>query len=148
VRLSRPPRHVSGKYLYDPDGAVSEPLFNALMKLLSIQPKKKLDGLRQLQKWGWLLVDATYEQVNAHDKRHRDLVIDAGYPVLCGDLKRLLATRWSGVPLVLIKANVCKLLEPKLKEDGFNVLNEGRMVPFPSHGHQRVFDRRFREIVP
>jgi hypothetical protein len=76
------------------------------------------------------------------------LVIDADYPLLCGDLKRLLATRWNEVPLVLIKANVCKLLEPKLKEEGFNVLNEGRMVPFPSHGHQRVFDSRFREIVP
>jgi hypothetical protein len=59
----------------------------------------------------------------------------------------LLATRWNGVPLVLIKANVCKLLEPKLNEDGFNVLNKGRIVYFPANGRQRDFDRQFREIL-
>ena len=45
----------------------------------------------------------------------------------------------------MIKANVCKLLEPKLNEDGFNVLNKDRVVSFPSHGQQPVFDRQFRE---
>jgi hypothetical protein len=138
----------SGKYFYDPDGEVSEPLFNALMKQLGIQPKTKFEGLREFQKRGWVLVDATYEPVNARDKPGRDLVIARDYQELCGDLKRLLATRWNGVPLVLIKANVCKLLEPKLKEDWFNVLNKGRIVYFPSNGHQRDFDRQFREIVP
>ena len=138
----------SGKYFYDPDGKVSEPLFSALMKQLGIQPKTKFEGLCEFQKRGWALIDATYDPVNAHDERGRDLVIDRDYPELCGDLKRLLATRWNGVPLVLIKANVCKLLEPKLKEDWFNVLNKGRIVYFPSNGHQRDFDRQFREIVP
>ena len=95
-----------------------------------------------------MLVDATYDPVNAYDERGRNLVIDRDYPELCGDLKRLLATRWREVPLVLIKANVCKLLEPKLKGDGFNVLNMGRIVYFPGFGHQRDFDRQFREIVP
>ena len=61
----------SGKYFYDPDGKVSEPLFNALMKQLGIQPKTKFEGLREFQKRGWVLVDATYEPVNAHDKRDR-----------------------------------------------------------------------------
>jgi hypothetical protein len=32
--------------------------------------------------------------------------------------------------------------------DGFNVLNNGRVVYFPSHGRQRDFDRQFREIAP
>ena len=138
----------SGKYFYDPDGKVSEPLFNALMKQLGIQPKTKFEGLSEFQRRGWVLVDATYEPVNVRDKRGRDLVIDRDYPELCGDLKRLLARGWSEIPLILIKANVCKLLEPKLKEDGFNVLNKCRRVYFPSHGRQRDFDRQFREIVP
>jgi hypothetical protein len=138
----------SGKYFYDQDGEVSEPLFQALMKQLGIQPKTKFEGLREFQKRGWVLVDATYEPVNARDKPGRDLVIVRDYQELCGDLKRLLATRWNGVPLALIKANVCKLLEPKLKEDRFNVLNKGRIVYFPSNGRQRDFDRQFHEIVP
>ena len=49
---------------------------------------------------------------------------------------------------VLIKANVCKLLEPKLKRDGFNVLNKGRCVYFPASGQQLIFDRQFGEIAP
>ena len=138
----------SGKYFYDAGGKTSEPLFNALMKQLGIQPETKFEGLSRFQKRGWALVDATYDPVNAHDERGRDLVIDRDHPELCGDLKRLLAARWSEVPLVLVKANVCKLLEPKLKGDGFNVLNKGHIVYFPSSGRQRDFDRQFREIVP
>jgi hypothetical protein len=63
-------------------------------------------------------------------------------------MNQLLAAGWSEVPLVSIKANVCRLLEPRLKDSGFKVLNKGRKVYFPSHGWQRVFCRQFREIVP
>ncbi len=139
---------VSGKYFYDPDGRSSEPLFAALMKLIGIAPRTKLEGLIEFQKRGWTLVDATYEPVNAHTGRDRDRVIDRGYPELRDDLRQLLAAHWSSVPVVLIKANVCRLVEPKLKADGFNVLNNSRSLPFPSHGWSREFDRLFREIAP
>jgi hypothetical protein len=59
----------------------------------------------------------------------------------------LLSTRWKKAPLVLIKANVCRLLEPELEADGFKVLNGGRIVPFPGYGHQNNFGVKFREIV-
>ena len=118
------------------------------MKQLGIRPNTKSDGLRAFQKKGYVLVDATYDQVNKHDKRSRDLVIDRDYPLLRDDLKQLLGARWKEVPLILIKANVCRLLEPKLNEDGFNVLNKGRIVPFPASGNQQRFDRLFRDIAP
>ena len=138
---------VSGNYFYNPNGEVSEQLFKALMEQLGIKPKTKLEGLREFQKRGWVLIDATYQPVNAYDSRSRDLVIDGDYPKLSGDLKRLLSDRWTEVPLILIKANVRKVLEPKLKEDGFKVLNKGRSVYFPGSGRQRDFDKQFREIV-
>src|SRR5688572_20135704 len=53
----------SGKYFYNPDGAVTEPLFAALMKALGISPNTKASGLRTFQQRGWILVDATYEPV-------------------------------------------------------------------------------------
>ena len=137
----------SGKYFYDPDGEVGEPLFNALMKQIDIQTKTKSEGLRKFQERGWLLVDATYEPVNSLRTRDRNSVIERDYLELCGDLKRLLATRWSEVPLNLVKENVCKLLDPRLKKNGFNVLNKGRIVYFPASGHQCDFDRQFREIL-
>ncbi len=136
----------SGKYLYDSGGSVNEPLFKALMRQLGItRPTTKIEGLRAIQKRGWVLVDATYRPVN-NDKR-RDFVVGRDYSEFCSDLKRLLSSRWNEIPLVLIKANVCRLLEPELKADGFKVLNKGCMVPFPSHGHQNNFAVKFREIV-
>ena len=49
-------------------------------------------------------------------------------------------------PLILIKANVCRILEPKLAQDGFNVLNRGRVIYFPAWGRQKDFFRQFGAI--
>jgi hypothetical protein len=82
-----------------------------------------------LQRIGWLLVDETYQPINKDAKR--DAVIVRDYPLLRDDLAALLPDR--AVPLVLLKANVCRLLEPLLKRDGFNVINNSGV---PSHGRQ------------
>lgn len=113
IRGDLPP--ASGKYFYDSKGKMNK-------------------------KQGWILVDSSYEPVNALDERNRDLVIIRGNQALCDDAKRLLRARWNEVALILIKANVCKLLDARLKEAGFNVLNKGRTVFFPSSGRQRDFD--------
>jgi hypothetical protein len=55
----------SGKYFYNPTGAITEPLFEALMQQLGFAPDTKESGLREFQRRGWVLIDATYEPVNA-----------------------------------------------------------------------------------
>ena len=55
-------------------------------------------------------------------KRNRAIV--GGYQSLREDLARRSPDRF--VPLILIKENVCRLLEARLREDGFNVLNVGQ----------------------
>ena len=45
--------------------------------------------------------------------------------------------------MVLIKRNVCRLLEPRLTDEGFNVLNRGRVIYFPSTGRQKEFQQQF-----
>jgi hypothetical protein len=70
---------VSGKYFYNPQGAISEPLFAALMKQLRYIPTTKESGLREFQRKGWLLVDATYEPVNGLSNVARDNVIERDY---------------------------------------------------------------------
>ena len=115
------------------------------MKLLHLSPKTKEDGLRSLQRNGWILVDATYEPVNKLTGSSRDAVIGRDYTLLCDDLAALRSD--PATPLILIKKNVCRLLEPKLTADGFNVLNRGRDVYFPSNGRQPDFHRQFREII-
>ena len=136
----------SGKYFYNPGGATSEPLFAALMAQLGITPITKESGLREFQRRGWVLVDATYEPVNAiKANRIRDAVIKRDYPLLRDDLSGILPDR--SVPVVLLKANVCRLLEPSLTDDGFNVLNRGCVVYFPGTGRQSDFHRQFSGVL-
>lgn len=135
----------SGKYFYNPTGAVSEHLFAALMLQLGFAPTSKESGLRKFQQRGWVLVDATYEPVNALDDQDRDGVITRDYHLLRDDLAAMLPDR--SIPIVLVKSNICRLLGHKLTEDGFNVINNGRVVYFPSTGRQKEFHRQFSTIL-
>lgn len=136
---------VSGLYFYNPDGKVTEPLFAALMRQLIYSPRTKEDGLREFQGRGWLLVDATYEPVNGLGEKARDAVIVRDYPLLRSDLETLLPNK--AVPIALVKANVCRLLEPWRNEDGFKVLNRGSPVYFPSNGRQAEFHKQFAALL-
>lgn len=135
----------SGKYFYNPTGRPSEPLFSALMRQLRFSASTKEQGLREFQRRGCLLVDATYEPVNNLSGPARNAVITQDYPQLRDDLKNL--PGGCSNPLVLVKANVCRTLEPKLREDGFSVLNGGRVIYFPSHGQQGRFHQQFAEVL-
>jgi hypothetical protein len=142
----------SGKYFYKPEGLPSEPLFAALMRQLPFSPRTKQEGLTAFQRRDWVLVDATYEPVNKNSDTKRNMtiskrnkVIDGDYQELRSDLESLMPDR--STPLILIKANVCRLLKPKLAADRFNVLNSDCVVPFPSTGHQTEFYRQFGAIV-
>ena len=66
--------------------------------------------------------------------------IVGGYQSLREDLASLLPDR--PAPLILIKENVCRLLEARLREDGF-----GRVIYFPSHGRQKDFHRQFAAVL-
>jgi hypothetical protein len=135
----------SGLYLYNPEGRITEPLFNALMKQLGYSCTRKSDGLQRLRQCGWLLVDATYEPLSHLIDNERSKIIQRDYQLLCDDLKSLTPDR--STPLALIKADVCRILEPRLVRDGFNVLNSGNAIPFPSTGHQKQFHEKFGAIL-
>lgn len=137
---------VSGKYFYNPDGRTTEALFTALMRQIGCRPSTKEEGLAAFRSKGWLLVDATYEPVNGDKKnRMRKCVILRDHVHLAADLRELDPFR--RVPTVLIKANVCKILEPLLLNDGFPVLNKGPVLYFPSHGRQPYFHRQFPQVL-
>ena len=138
----------SGKYFYDTTGSPMEPLFAALMLQLGISPTTKEIGLQELRRRGWVLVDATYQQVDKLAKdaiQDRDEVIVGDYPLLVDDLASLTPDR--SIPVVLIKANVCRILEPMLWKDGFTVLNDSRAIYFPSNGQQTKFRNQFSSVL-
>jgi hypothetical protein len=142
--LESPPK--SGLYFYNPDGRVSEPLFGAMMKdVLGIKPSSKDEGLSEFASRGFLLVDATYTPVN-HDhltvqERNKRILDDL--PILISELREYVGPK-TGV--ILVKANICTLLEPILRAHGFSILNRGRTIPFPSTGQQNRFRDAVREV--
>jgi hypothetical protein len=50
-------------------------------------------------------------------------------------------------PIILLKANVCKILDPKLTKDGFTVINRGKAIPFPSTGQQTRSKQEFVAVL-
>jgi len=128
----------SGKYFYDPRGRPTEALFQAAMRyVLKFEPTTKAEGLSEFSRRGYVVVDAIYEPVNKLRPRERNARILRNYHKLTDDLRQVMGTR--NPPIVLIKANICRLLEKKLKRDGFSVINHGLIVPFPGSGHQKEF---------
>lgn len=92
------------------------------------------------------MIDATYTPVN-HDhlalqQRNKRILHDL--PVLVEELREYVGP---GTGVVLVKANVCTLLEPILTAHGFPILNRGRTIPFPSTGQQNRFREAVREVL-
>jgi hypothetical protein len=114
--------------------------------VLEIKPKTKEEGLAEFASRGFLLIDATYKPVNhphLSQKARNALILD-DFPLLIEELRKH-AEPETGV--VLVKANVCELLEPKLTNCGFTVLNRGKKIPFPSTGQQNRFREAVREVL-
>lgn len=138
---------VSGKYFYDPAGKVTEPLFSAMMKhVFQFSPHTKTEGLELFKQSGYVLLDATYTPVNdAPSEKERDATIVRDYSNLTRHLLFLNADR--KVPILLIKKNVCMLLESRLLRDRFKVINDGKIVPFPACGQQTRFAKVIESIL-
>jgi hypothetical protein len=137
---------VSGRYFYDESGEKTEPLFRAMMcDVLEIVPRDKENGLRAFLRKGYLLVDSTYTPVNEGlSRKERNDVIREGYRDLKSDLGRVCR---KDTPIVLVKSNVCRLLEHRLACDGFWVMNDRVRVPFPAYGWQKEFAKRVAAIL-
>ena len=140
--LESPPE--SGKYFYDECGKTSESLFNEMMKFLGFKPGNKKEGLEYFQKCGYLLVDETYKPVNKLKEKERDKIIRDDFKLLLEDLNKINPEK--KIPLILVKANICRILEPRLSEEGFIVLNNGVVVPFPSTGQQPNFHKKLAKF--
>lgn len=135
----------SGKYFYDENGRTGEPLFVAMMKMMGRAPNDKREGLLWFKDCGYLLMDATYQPVNKglSDRRRSQMILD-DFNALVEDL--LVVNPRKKTPLILVKANICRLLAPRLVEAGFDVLNNGAVLPFPASGQQNVFHRELAKF--
>jgi hypothetical protein len=67
------------------------------------------------------------------------------YPRLVSDLRQLSGK--NRPKIILVKANICRLLEKRLLDDGFDVINGGAVIYFPSNGNQDHFRRQIAPIM-
>lgn len=147
--LESPP--VSGSYFYDPNSLEHEWLFKAMMKIIGYKfiefnANTKFVGLNAFKEKEYLLIDASYKPVNQiNDKNLRNIAIMEEFEVLMKELEELKALE-KNIPIILVKANIFALFNSCLKSKGFNIINEGIVVPFPSHGQQGRFHQRINEI--
>lgn len=142
--LESPPS--SGKYFYDIKGSVLEPLFSYMMKcVINFNPINKKEGIRKFCEECYFLVDATYTPVDKLTDTVADKIIIENYPKLVEDLRNIINRK--KVKIILVKSNVCKLLEKRLLNDGFEVINNKKIIPFPSHGWQKIFCKRIEQLL-
>jgi hypothetical protein len=133
-------------YFYDPSGRVSEVLFRLFMKaVLDFTPVTKDEGLKKLAASGYVLVNPIYTPVNKMKDADADALILANYDAFKKDLTDLM--KGKNIPIILIKSNICRLLEKPLIDDGFTVLNKGVMIPFPLHYHFETFAQKIRACL-
>ncbi len=135
-----------GRYFYDVNGSWRESLFvELIIQLFGVVPKSKEAGLRALRHWGVLLLDATYTPLHDLKLTARNQEVKAAIPVLIQELESIKNVRQ--IPIILIKKNVCELLEGPLVDANFRVVNEGKMVAFPGSGQQANFRKVFAKIL-
>lgn len=132
-------------YVYDPSGHVGEVLFRAFMKLLNIKPENKEQGLNFLKERGVLLLNPVYIPLNKLSDKKANEIILKNLDTFSKDLQKLNPKK--DIPLILVKSNICKLLEEPLREKGFNVLNSGVTIPFPMHYHQESFYKKCHTLL-
>ncbi|MGD9272114.1 MAG: hypothetical protein PVH08_13645, partial [Syntrophobacterales bacterium] len=91
-------------------------------------------------------VNATYRPVNhIRNQKERNETILSDLPDLIQDLKDSIGN--SRGKIVLVKANICRLLEEPLKAAGLNVINNATIIPFPSHGNQNTFHHTIKKLL-
>jgi len=110
-------------YFYDPLGHVTEPLFAAMMNALCYKPISKEDGLHEFRRRGWLLVNATYRPLDGLTHAAYVEAVQQSYSALLDELLKMVPEKLA--PILLVKARLRRLLEHKLKADGFAVLDSG-----------------------
>ena len=133
-------------YFYNPEGRISEVLFRAFMKLIKFSPSDKNSGLEQLSKKGYILVNPIYIPVNKLPDKQADVLILRNYKKFINDLDKIVGKN-KNTPIILIKSNILKILEAPMLKDGYNIINNGNLIPFPLHYHINSFLKKTNKLL-
>lgn len=140
-----------GGYFYSDQTAGADSLFRETMKALGIFPENKkmptgLDKrpcLKEFQSRGFFVVDVSYKPVNKLKPMERRRAIIEGIPRLVADTREL-----NPESILIVKSNIFAPVRDAIEEAGLDkrIRNE-EALPFPSHGHQKTYRRKLRELT-
>jgi hypothetical protein len=126
-------------------------LFRETLKALGLFPEDKrmhkdLDKaplLKEFQARGFFVVDVSYEPVDKLPRKARKSVIIREIPRLVDATRKLNPEK-----IVIVKCSLFAPVKEALEEAGFGekILN-GRALPFPYHGNQKIYRQMLRELV-
>jgi len=143
----------SGGYFYFDKATGRDNLFRETMKALALFPENgrkmqkdfdKVPLLKEFQSRGFFVVDASYSPVDKIPKsRERKRIIIRDIPRLVNETMKLNPEK-----IIIIKKSIFEPARKALEQAGFSekILNKAPL-PFPSHGHQRTYRMRLRELV-
>jgi hypothetical protein len=141
----------SGGYFYFERATSKGGLFSETMKALGLFPEgsgvpkgfDKRPLLRQFQSQGFFVVDVSYEPVNSLPNHERKRVIMDEIPKLIGEVRKL-----DPQSIIIIKASIFEVVKEALEKAGFGkrILNH-EALPFPSHGHQKIYRQKLRGLI-
>ncbi len=140
-----------GGYFYDHKSLQTDILFKPMMKLIDfkynfLNEQIKIQGLKKFREAGYYMIDSIYEPVNTFTNSGvRDNLILKNYQNLLSDLREISADKL-GIPIILVRSNIFNLYHKKLKDEGFNVINESVIVPYIANNKEEKFLRKLMEI--
>jgi len=150
IFLFESPLH-DGGFFYDHKSLKNDVVFKPMMKLIDfkynfLNEQIKLQGLKKFKESGYFAVDSTYQPVNTFTNEGvKNNLILKNCDNLIKDLRSISADK-KQTPIIIVRANLFKLFNNKLKKEGFNVINESIIVPFMANNKEEKFHRKILEI--
>ncbi len=105
--------------------------------------KNKKYLLGKFKNNGNFLIDACEYPINQIAEKERNKVIENESKNLIKQLKSLFS---KNTKIILIKKNVYEILALKLKNAGFDILNN-QFIDFPSQGNQKKFRNKLKNLL-
>ena len=146
-----PPKVESKRFFYFEDISDGDSLFLETMKVLypaeylstsdvRLNKKKFLEKFRDD---GFYLLDASDEPMHDNTPYRKQKQIEKALPTLRKKIWQLISPETN---IILISATVYNTVYRKLKEEGFNLINE-EMIEFPGSGGQKRFRVKLSRLL-
>jgi len=150
IAESPPPPNGKPRYFYFEQVHQHDNLFVAMVRALygadvvslGRNSNTKIELLKRFKKDGYFLIDAVEFPLGGSPSDRKRMILKH-VDQLIARLKRICHR---DIKIILIKANIYRLLAGELKKKGFNILNT-KPLPFPMYQHKSSFTDNLKKLL-